>query len=112
MTWQDEIRKEKDPFDMSGEELVAEYRKNDKKVENIFGEIAKDLYALMKAIEADEDKKSLMDKAIIVDRFLPVYLPRMRDIINANYRLGMVRTHRQDQEIERLQQEIERLKGE
>jgi len=112
MTWKDEIRKEKDVFEMDGKELYEEYMKNDKRVENIFGEIAKDLYALMRAIEADEDKESLMDKARTVDRFLLTHLPKIRDIISDNYRLGMVRSHRDYQEIERLQEEIKRLKGE
>ena len=112
MTWKDEIRKEKDVFDMDGKELYYEYKKNDKKVESIFGEISQEIKELIKAIEADEDKESLIDKAKTISGSLWGRLSKMNDILSANYRLGMVGYYRDNQEIERLQQEIERLKGE
>ena len=112
MTWKDEIKKEKDVFDMTGKELYAEYKKNDKKVESIFGEIYREIKGLIKSIEADEDKESLIDKAKTINSNLVDSLSKMNDIISSNYRLGMVRSNRDNQEIERLQQEIERIKGE
>ena len=112
MTWKDEIRKEKDVFEMDGKELYYEYKKNDKKIESIFGEINKEIKGLIKSIEADEDKESLIDKAKTISFSLIGKLSTINDIISANYRLGMVGSHRDNQEIERLQEEIERLKGE
>tara|TARA_Y100001972_G_C7550473_1_gene276754 strand:+ start:318 stop:656 length:339 start_codon:yes stop_codon:yes gene_type:complete len=112
MTWKDEIRKEKDVFDMDGKELYYEYKKNDKKVESIFGEINKEIQSLIKSIEVDEDKESLIDKAKTIGFNLVGHLSTMNDIISANYRLGMVGYYRDNQEIERLQEEIERLRGE
>ena len=112
MTWKDEIRKEKDVFDMTGQELYAEYKKNDKKVESIIGKIYQEIQGLIESIEADEDKKSLIDKAKTINSNLVDSLSKMNDIISSNYRLGMVGSHRDYQEIERLQKEIERLRGE
>ena len=97
---------------MSGQELYAEYKKNDKKVESIFREIYQEIKGLIKSIEADEDKKSLIDKAKTINSNLVDSLSKINDIISANYRLGMVGSNRDYQEIERLQEEIERLKGE
>ena len=99
------MTEKKDVFDMNGEEIYAEYMKNNEKINEIFKEISLAVGGIVKAIEADDSKESLVTKA---NRLMVMIAVRSRqktfDIINANYRLGMVETFNLEKELERLQQ--------